>query len=182
MSQNNYELRIVETLLKKDNHIRGIAKELRINQMTVSRKIRELYKENVTDYKQEGKNKVFFIKKTLEAKQYAYLTEITKVLGAIKKYPVLRTIIESIAKKTNIKLAIIFGSYAKGKATGESDIDLYAETTDNKIKEEIAQINTKLSVKTGNYDKQSLLIKEIEKNHLIIKGIEEYYEKTRFFE
>lgn len=182
MSQNSYNTKIVESLLQKDNHIRGLAKDLNINQMTVSRRINDLYKENVVDFRQEGKNKVFFIKKTLEAKQYAYTVEIRKVQEAVKKYLLLRGIIENISKVNKVKLAIIFGSYAKGKATKESDIDLYIETKDIKLKEEIAKINTKLNVKIGLYDRQSLLIKEIERNHLIIKGIEEYYEKTQFFE
>lgn len=182
MSQNSYDTKIVENLLQKENHIRGLAKDLNINQMTISRRINDLYKENVVDFRQEGKNKVYFIKKTLEARQYAYIAEIRKVLEAIKKYPLLRGIIESISKKNKIKLAIIFGSYAKGKATKESDIDLYIETKDRKLKEEIAKINSKLNVKIGLYDRQSLLVKEIEKNHLLIKGTEEYYEKTKFFE
>ena len=42
--------------------------------------------------------------------------------------------------------------------------------------------DSKLSIKIGKYDKKSLLIKEIEKNHIIIKGVEEFYEKTNFFE
>ena len=105
-----------------------------------------------------------------------------QLFESIKKYPLLRGIIESITRINKVKLAIIFGSYAKGKATKESDIDLYVETKDIKLKEEIAKINSKLNVKIGLYDRQSLLIKEIERNHLVIKGIEKYYEKTKFFE
>ena len=182
MSQNSYKLKIIEALLKSENHIRALAKELDTNQMNISRKVKELYDENVVDYKQEGRNKVFSIKKTIEARQYAYAVEAHKLIEAVKRYPRLRNSIESIRKKSNIKLAIIFGSYARGKATKESDIDLYIETTNRKLKEEIAKIDSKLNVKIGGYNKQSLLIKEIEKNHLIIKGIEEYYEKAQFFE
>ena len=47
MSQNSYNTKIVESLLQKDNHIRGLAKDLNINQMTISRRINGLYKENV---------------------------------------------------------------------------------------------------------------------------------------
>ena len=39
-------------------------------------------------------------------------------------------------------------------------------------------IDSRLSVKIGRYDKESLLIKEIQKSHIVIKGVEEYYEKT----
>src|SRR3989338_9189610 len=75
MSQNNYNIKIVEALLKAENHIRGLAKLLNTKQTTIARKVHELSKENILDFKQEGRNKVFFIKKTLEAKQYAYLVE-----------------------------------------------------------------------------------------------------------
>jgi len=34
----------------------------------------------------------------------------------------------------------------------------------------------------GRYDKENLLIKEIESNHIIIKGIEKFYKKNRFFD
>ena len=75
MSQKNYNMLVVENLLRKDNHIRGLARELNTNQTTISRKIKELFENNVIDYKQEGKNKVFFLKKTLEAKQFVHIVE-----------------------------------------------------------------------------------------------------------
>ncbi len=78
-------------------------------------------------------------------------------------------------------MAILFGSYAKLIAKKQSDIDLYIDTDDKKIKKDVELINTKLSVKIGRYDKDNLLIKEIEKNHVIIKGVELFYEKNKFF-
>ena len=182
MSQNGYKERIVQALLKSENHIRGLAKELNTNQMNISRKINELYDENVVDYAVEGRNKVFSLKKTIEARQYVYSVEAQKVIEAVKKYPRLRNIIECLQKRSDVRLAVIFGSYAKGKAAKNSDIDLYIETNDSRIKDEISKTDSRLSIKIGPYNKQSLLIKEIEKNHLIIKGIEEFYEKAGFFE
>lgn len=182
MSQNNYNIKIVDTLLKSENHIRGLAKVLNTNQTSIARKVQELYKENIVDFKQEGKNKVFFLKKTLEAKQYACFVETRKLLGTLKKYPQLRRIIELIKKNKKIHMAILFGSYAKGIATKSSDVDIYIDTKDNKLKEEVELIDSKISLKIGSYNKDSLLIKEIEKNHVIIKGVELYYEKNKFFD
>ena len=62
MKQNSY---IVRELLKASNHVRGLARVLGTNSMTVSRKVKELEQSNVVDHRQEGKNKVYFIKKTL---------------------------------------------------------------------------------------------------------------------
>ena len=63
MLQNCNDIKIVESLLKKENHVRGLARELKTNQTTISRRLKELFKENVVDYKREGKNKVYFLKK-----------------------------------------------------------------------------------------------------------------------
>jgi predicted nucleotidyltransferase len=182
MEQKNYKLEIVLELLKNENHIRGIAKNLNINHMNIVRKIKELSKENAVDYIQRGKNKVYFLKKTAEAKAFVIMAESYKLTRALQKYHSLRRAIENIQKNKEIKLAVLFGSYAKGIAKPDSDIDVYIDTASNKLKQEIEKIDTKLSVKIGKYDKSSLLIKEIDKNHVIIKGIEEYYEKNGFFD
>ncbi len=182
MEQKCDKLDIVNELLNSENHIRGLAKRLGTNHMTVLRKMKELAKENVVDYKEEGKNKKYFLKETSEAKNYVFSSENYKLNNALRKYPNLRMIVEKMQKDKRIKLAILFGSYAKGIAKSDSDIDVYIETTNKKIKEEVGLINSKLSVKIGRYDNSNLLIKEIEKNHIIIKGVERYYEKNKFFD
>ena len=78
-------------------------------------------------------------------------------------------------------MAIIFGSYAKGLAHKDSDIDVYLETEDNILKNKVKEINSRLSIKTGKFDVKSLLIKEIIKNHVIIRGLEDFYERVEFF-
>ena len=182
MSQINYNVKIMEMLLKRENHVRGLAKELHTNQTTVARKLQELYEENVVDFNMEGRNKVFYVKKSMEAKQAAYLVEVQRLQEAIKKYPLLSLLVERVRRNPDIHLAIIFGSYAKGTAHKKSDIDLYVETNDMKLKSAIELLDSKLSVQIGRFDTKSLLIREIEKNHLIVKGIEEYTEKCSFFE
>ena len=71
---------------------------------------------------------------------------------------------------------------AKGIAKKDSDIDIFIEGANKKIKIQLEDFDSKLSIKIGKYDKTNLLIKEIEKNHVIIKGIQGYYEKNKFFE
>ena len=182
MEQKDYSLEIVNELLNNQKHIRGIAQNLNTNHMNIVRKIKELAKENVVDYREEGKNKTYFLKKTIEAKNHAYSAENYKLNKTLKKYPNLRGIVEKIQNDKRIKLALLFGSYAKGIAKSNNNINVLIKTTNKKIKQEISLVNSGLSIKIGKYDKSSLLIKEIEKNHVIIKGIEQYYEKNRFFE
>ena len=183
MVQNkNIELEIILNLIKDKSHLREIARSIGESHSTVLRKINELAKESIIDYKQEGKNKVFFIKNNLKAKNYVYSAEIYKLNKLLKKHKELSIILEDIKKNFSSGMIILFGSYAKGNEKSNSDIDIYLETTDNKIKNKIKELNSKLSIKIGEFDINSLLIKEIIKNHIIIKGVEEYYERNNFFE
>ena len=182
MEQKSYKLEIVELLLKESLHVREIAKRLKTNHMTIARKTKRLVESNVADFRKEGKNNIFFLKKTIEARAYILMSEQYKMLSAISRYPELRSIVENIQKTRNISLAILFGSYAKNIAKKDSDIDVYIETASQKLKKELSMLNSRLSIKIGRYDRKSNLIKEIEKHHVIIKGAERYYEKNQFFD
>ena len=181
-NKDNIELEIILLLIRGENHLRGIAKQLNESHSTVLRKLNKLVKENVLDYKKEGKNKVFFIRKNLQAKNYVFNAERYKMIKLLKTYSELNVIIDDLLKKSDEKLVVLFGSYAKFIANKESDIDIYVETRGRKLKEKLESANSKIKVKIGSFDLESNLIKEIIKNHIILKGVEEFYEKTKFFE
>lgn len=179
--RNNIDLEIILILLRNETHLREISRKLKINHSTILRKLNELTKENVLDYKTIGKNKVFLIKNNLKAKNYVFNTERYKLIKLIEKYPEMSIIIEDILGKIKSRQIILFGSYAKFSAKKESDIDIYIEAADRKIKKEAEMINSRIKVKTGEFNKDSNLIKEIIKDHVILRGIEDFYEKTKFF-
>jgi predicted nucleotidyltransferase len=180
-NKNNLELEIILVLLKNKTHLREIARILKESHSTILRKINELVKENVLDYKKEGKNKVFFIKNNLKAKNYVYSAEIHKLNRILRKHPELSIIFEDIKRNCAKGMIALFGSYAKGIPKQNSDIDIYLETNDDNIKNKIKEINSKLNIKIGKFDTKSLLIKEIIKNHIIIRGLEDFYERVEFF-
>ncbi|PIU72301.1 hypothetical protein COS79_03580 [Candidatus Woesearchaeota archaeon CG06_land_8_20_14_3_00_33_13] len=134
------------------------------------------------DYKAEGKNHVYFIKKNIISKLFILNAENYKLSNVLIKHPELEPIFNDIIKKSKCSLIVLFGSYAKGIPKKDSDIDIYIETTSQKIKEEVQKIYGLISVKIGKFNPDDLLVKEIIKNHVIIKGGEEYYEKIKFFE
>ncbi len=179
--KNNLELEIILVLLKNKNHLREIARILNESHSTILRRINKLLKENILDYKKEGKNKIFFIKNNLKSKNYIYSAEIYKLNKVLKKYSELSIILEDIKKNFSKGMIILFGSYAKGNPKQNSDIDVYLETNNYKIKNKISELNSKLSIKIGNFDTKSLLIKELIKNHIILRGLEDFYEKIDFF-
>jgi len=180
-NKNNIESEIVLVLLRNKSHLREISRILKESHSTILRKINELVKENILDYKREGKNKVFFIKDNLKARNYIYSAEIHKLNKLLKKHPELSIIFEDIKKYFLKGMIILFGSYAKGNPKEDSDIDIYLETNNNNLKNNIKDINSKLSIKIGGFDTKSLLIKEIIKNHIIIRGLEDFYERVEFF-
>jgi len=175
--RDNLELDIIELLLRADNYVRGIAKKLSESHSTILRKLNNLKKENVIDSRKEGKNKIFFLKKNLVAKTYILQAEVHKLTKLLRQNPELSIIFEEILKKTDEKLIVLFGSYAKGLAKKDSDIDIYIETKSRSVKKIIEETHSKINVKIGAFNIKSALIKEIMKDHIILRGIEVFYDK-----
>lgn len=182
VQKRNINEEIVQTLLINDNHIRGISKIINIPHVTIMRKLNSLLKENIVDFRREGRNKIFFLKNTLNTKNLILKTEINKRENLINKHPELEIIFNNILKETKEPLIVLFGSYTKGTEKKDSDIDIYVETKKINVKEKIEKINSKINVKIGSFDKDSNLIKEIIKNHIIIRGVERFYEKESVFD
>lgn len=61
--EQNVSIQIVALLLRGDSHPRKLAKELGISHTTVLRKLKGLLDGNVVDFRIEGKNRVYFLKK-----------------------------------------------------------------------------------------------------------------------
>ncbi len=176
------DFEIILALIRREYHVRELSREIEESHPTVLRKLQELREENVVDYRQEGKNKVYFIKKTLQGKNYVYSAEKYKFLKLLHQYPELTVILEDILKEINKGMIVLFGSYAKFIAKGESDIDILIENNNDKIRHKLKELHSKISAKIGDFDPNSLLGKEIIKNHVIIRCIEEFYERSKFFE
>jgi len=166
---------LVSLLMKGPNHARALAKSLGINHMTAMRALKSLVDENILDYSVMGRNKVFHLKSTVEARDAILMAELHRLDLILEQYPSLRRIVAQILDDERVQLAVLFGSFAKGTAKKDSDIDLYVETVDPVVKKDLMRLSSKLSVKVGGYDRESPLIKEIEKDHVIIKGVEIFY-------
>lgn len=177
----NYTAEVILYLIKKEAHGREIAKELKTSLTRIQSILNDLRDNNAIDYKKIGKNHIYFIKKNMIAKTFVLSAENYKLFKLLKKHAFLEPLFREISKKYKDKIILLFGSYAKFNPKENSDIDIYVDTSDMKVKEEIKKINDKLSIKIGSFDKDNLLIQEIMKNHIIISGGEKYYEKTGFF-
>ena len=105
---------IVALLIKEDLHTRAIADQLNSNHATVLRKLRDLTEENIVDFRMEGKNKVFTLKRTIEGRNAAMIAEIYKQSSIVRRYPVLRGIVQAVQEMPEIPLAILYGRICKG--------------------------------------------------------------------
>lgn len=179
MEQKDYKFEIILILLKGKKHVREIAKVIGINHMMVFRKMKELLDSNVVNFTLEGRNKVYFIKKSPEARVFILMAEKYNLIKCLDSYPYLRDIVDKIQLDKKIRFALIFGSYAKGIATKKSDIDIFIETKNLEIKKKYSLLDSRLSIKIGKLGEDNLS-KEIKKNHIIIKGGDKFYE--RFFD
>jgi predicted nucleotidyltransferase len=176
MEQISYN--ILSIISKEEGYARDIAKRLKINHMAVQRKLRFFQKQNVVDFKQVGKCNVYFLKKSLEAYEYIKLMEHYKLLFYLNKHPRLRKIVEKL-NELKLELVLLFGSYAKNYETTKSDIDIYVRTKDKSVKKILEDLDSKISVKFSDFDTENLLIKEIINDHVILKGVDKYYELIR---
>jgi predicted nucleotidyltransferase len=183
MTQNIFEItpEIINILIQKESHGREIAVKLNVAQSSVQRTLSKLQKEGVIYYKTIGKNKIYKLKKNIITKRYIIDTEFYKLNKLLKKELLLRPIVEKLSK-INTDIVLIFGSYSKGTYTKKSDIDIFIETKDKNFKKTAEEINTRINAKIGLINIDDILIKEIIKNHIIIKGAEKYYERIKFFE
>jgi predicted nucleotidyltransferase len=179
--QINPQYEVILALSQQKMHGRELSKKINISLTKTQKELKRLERENIIDYNLEGKNHIYYIKKNLTAKLNLINAENYKLNKLIKIHNILEPIITELIKKSKSNLIILFGSYAKGTQTKNSDIDIYIETTNPKIKKEIENIYNKISVKIGPFDTTQPLVKEIQKNHIILKGGEHYHEKYSLF-
>ncbi len=183
VQKRNIRNEIILALLKeKQLHLRAISKFINCPHSTVQREIINLKNRVILNYNSVGKNKIISIKKGAESLYIIYQAEYYKTSKFLESHPEFSVLIEKLFKIKNIDIIILFGSYTKGLEKKDSDIDLFVETNSRIIREEIKNINSRLNIKIGKFDKETPLGREIIKNHIIMKGVELFYEKNPIFD
>jgi len=158
---------------------REIAKNLGMNQKTVSNVLNILERENVLKSVYEGRNKYCYLNSNnLHIKEILKLVEISRKVGFLERNGRKRALFDEVEKRAS-GILVVFGSYARGEETRNSDLDIFligkiGELTDLEELWRI-KINTVKSTK-GKFDKGNNFIKEIIKNHIVLKGVEDFVE------
>lgn len=157
-----------------------IAKLKNLNQKTVSNILNNLELASLLKSKIQGKNKLY--KLNLNNKEilanYIFAVEHLRTIEFYKQNLLIKEVSEKIKPLVNGS-AIIFGSFAKNTQKKGSDLDILIIGTckETKINNLSKIYNLDISLKIYNKFKIDHLITEVIKNHIIIKGVEKYYEE-----
>jgi predicted nucleotidyltransferase/predicted transcriptional regulator len=161
-----------------------IARKKKLNQKSTANVLQELEEEGFLTSEIEGKNKQYFLQKAdKETLLHFVLTvEHMRTILFYKKNPLIREIIAKI--KLYCKgILIIFGSYAKGRETRDSDLDLFfvGKCNEPEVRKVGEQYSIEINIKEYPHSflkkaafKEDYLIKEVIKDHIIVHNAEEF--------
>lgn len=178
------EIKIIKLLLAKKNEkftIRKISKILKINYRIAYVNILNLEKEGIIKTNKIGNSKICELTNKFNEKIFKAEYERKEKLFKNKDFFVLYNRLSELKFPF---IALLFGSYAKGTATKNSDIDILIIGGDEKeIKMTISLLPDKIHLTFVRYDefinmtksKEFTVVSEALKNNIILIGIEEYY-------
>lgn len=163
-------------------YIREIAKVLKISSRTAYLALQTLEKKTIIKSEERGKIKQYILnKKSSLCYEYLIFTELYKRIHFYSDHFFIEELMEKIKLHVH-GILILFGSYVKGTATKESDIDLFVigSYDDKKISDVFKIYNKEGNIKAYPLHvfekniKTDYLIKEVLSNHIIIKGADEF--------
>ena len=128
----------------REYYIREVQKLLKISPRTSQLILNDLEDKGILESKTKGKIRTYKIKSNSLSKKYIILVEQYKAIAFFEKNQIVKELIEKITPFIE-GIGIIFGSYAKGIAEKESDLDIFVIGKYNKegIKKAMQEIMDK---------------------------------------
>lgn len=181
------DIKILKLLLSNKEEILTIKKisdETNINYRIVYEKIKSLESEGLVNVKKAGNAKV--CKFTNKFNDKVFKAEYERRMELFKRNKNFLIIYKRLVELNFPFIALLFGSYAKGKQTKHSDIDLLIiceEQREKRIQEVLNLFPLKIHPTFTNFKDFILMINtkefnvasEAVKNNIILIGIEDYY-------
>ena len=177
--KRNNELNVLQLYLKdykKKFYLREISVLTKIPLKTTQNIVGALENAKILKSTIEGKNKYFALHlDTLETKWYLTHAELYKTQLFLRKYPLFSTFLKALRTDGMI---VLFGSFAKGTATKDSDCDLLI-LSDKKEELPLHLLpykvhDIRMTLESYKKAKDETLIKEIEENHIIFNNHSTY--------
>lgn len=158
-----------------------LSKKFKLNQKTISNNLNNLEKQNIVKYTTEGKNKYYYLNNSNpQIEDILKIVEIERKNMFLEKYRKIMGLIKELEKRSS-GLLVVFGSYASFSSNDKSDLDLFSLGKISEVEdlEKIYHIKINIVKSTKDkFNKSDIFIKEIIKNHIILKGVEEFLELT----
>ncbi|MDE1838680.1 MAG: nucleotidyltransferase domain-containing protein [Thaumarchaeota archaeon] len=170
---------------KKSLHLREISRETEIDVKAIQLQLKKLEKINVLSSVIRGRNKDYHLNlNNVTTKYYLVMAEVFISIIYLKKNFLIKKIVDEIENKIHEPI-ILFGSFAKGTYTKDSDVDVFI-ISDKKIStssiiEAANMVGREISLKSASRQQfleglrnNDPLIKEVVSNHIILKGADEF--------
>ena len=164
-------------------HIRAMAKLMETSHVALLPYLKHLEKLKILNSENAGRNKQYTLNKdNILTKYYLMTTEELVTIDYLEKTFLIKKLAEHLNTLDISNPLILFGSYAKGYATEESDIDLFGigkltETLQTHIKKFEAVYGKKINLKTATAENFNaglrsgdILIREVVANHIVISN------------
>jgi len=165
----------------REYYIREICNHIPISHGTAQTILTRLEDKRVLASSQRGRTRLFRIKRGEVSTHYFMMAEIYKKIRFMEEKPYISELLNKVSGFTR-GTTLLFGSYAKGTDTGESDIDIfvagsYDEREVTKLGEVYdVDINVKAYPDTA-FDakgRSDPLVIEVRKNHIVWKNTESF--------
>ncbi len=165
----------------RECYIREVERLADISPRTAQLILEDLENRGIVESKKRGKIKGYRLKKNRSSQRYLVFTEQYKMIAFLEQNLLIKEMIDKL-KEFVRGIGIIFGSYAKGSADKDSDLDIFvAGDYDAEEVEKISKIYgveigvkcypLKTFKKTMRYD---VLIKEVLKKHMVFLNPEQF--------
>ena len=177
-------LRLYSADYSKSLHVREIAREIKVDVKAVQLQLKRLERVNILSSVLKGRNKEYSLNLgNLIAKYFMIMAETFASVSYLRENFLIKKIVGEIADQIEGAI-VLFGSFAKGQATKESDIDIFVIGKKPGIglaKKAGDIVNRVISVKSSS-KKQFLkglenndpLIKEVVSSHIVFEGTDEF--------
>ena len=171
----------------KSLHLREIARETRVDVKAVQLQLKRLEHANILSSIMKGRNKEYRLNiNNSIAKYYMIMAETFASVSYLRRNFLVKKIIDEIGNKIDGTI-VLFGSFVKGQATKESDVDLFviAEKKPNRLfaAEAGDLVGRTVSIKSASrkqfvkgLEEKDPLINEIISNHITLKGVDDFCE------
>lgn len=166
---------------RKDFYVREVNRALKISPRTAQLVLEDLEDKGVLKSTVRGKIKSYVLRKDGFNLYYITLAEAYKAAIFLEKNILVKEVIEKVLPFIN-GIGLIFGSYAKGDETKESDLDIFLAGSgeSKKIREISKTYGIEINLVTYPLEKfkgligKDILINEVLENHIAISNIDKF--------